>query len=92
MTRASWYPAQAGDRLAITMEATETLPQWTEVYEVTEDGQALRFVGSDAPEDLKGGWYAGPFPSCTTRTRSRRRGWRPGLQPRWSGTGASLEP
>lgn len=59
LIRAPWYPAQAGDQLAITMEATETLPQWTEVYDVTEDGRALRLLSEDAPEGIGGGWYSG---------------------------------
>lgn len=68
LTRALWYPPQAGDQLAITMEASETLPQWSGVCKVTEDGRALWLVDSDAPEGIGGGWYAGTPEFLDSRT------------------------
>ncbi|MFC7310811.1 hypothetical protein ACFQVC_42185 [Streptomyces monticola] len=56
LTEAPWYPAQPGDQLLVTMEATETQPRFTELYEVTDDGQELRVVAVDgAPEGMTGG-------------------------------------
>ncbi|NBE53972.1 hypothetical protein [Streptomyces boluensis] len=60
LTRAPWYPSQPGDRLKVTVEATESEPRWTETYEVTEDGRALRHVEHTAPDDDLAGWFAGP--------------------------------
>ncbi|MFE7268305.1 hypothetical protein ACFU9B_40965 [Streptomyces sp. NPDC057592] len=59
LTEAPWYPSRPGDRLMLTLEATEHTPRTTELYEVIgggEDGMELRLVDI-APE---GGWYAGP--------------------------------
>ncbi|MFJ2629959.1 hypothetical protein ACIO6T_43230 [Streptomyces sp. NPDC087532] len=59
LTEAPWYPSRPGDRLMLTLEATEHTPRTTELYEVTEDGTELRLVHI-APEGSAGGWYAGP--------------------------------
>lgn len=62
LTEAPWYPSRPGDRLMLTLEATEHTPRTTELYEVIgggEDGMELRLVDI-APEGAEGGWYAGP--------------------------------
>ncbi|MEV3858121.1 hypothetical protein AB0J38_27795 [Streptomyces sp. NPDC050095] len=56
---APWSPSRPGDRLTITMEANASEPQWTETYEVTEDGTELRLLDTTAPDGMSGGWYAG---------------------------------
>ncbi|MGW1848274.1 hypothetical protein [Streptomyces sp. NPDC001966] len=62
LMEAPWYPSRPGDRLMLTLEATEHTPRTTELYEVVgggEDGMELRLVDI-APEGAEGGWYAAP--------------------------------
>ncbi|MEU6664232.1 hypothetical protein [Streptomyces sp. NPDC046821] len=63
LTGAPWYPSRAGDRLTVTLGATQRAPQWTDAYEVVwdaEHGRVLRALGCEGAEDSAGGWYAGP--------------------------------
>ncbi|MEU5157775.1 MULTISPECIES: hypothetical protein [Actinomycetes] len=62
LTDAPWYPAQPGDRLIVTYEATDADPRWTETYEVIKDaayGLVLHLVDHTAPDEGMAGWFGG---------------------------------